>query len=377
MKFAFCLFKYFPYGGLQRGFLHLAQECISRGHTVHAYTGSWSGDVPDNLRVTIIRPKGFTNHSSYVSFAQQVQQHTHHWQYDAIVGFNKMPGLDVYFASDVCYAARIRERSIFYRLTPRCRTLLSLEQAVFDPQFSTQIISISDQEMQRYISCYGTPAHRFHPVPPGIAKDRVDQANIPGTREKMRRELNISLDTHVVVMVGSDYKRKGVDRAIRGISSLPHELKDKTLLLIIGEGRATPYKRLANRLKADSHVLFLGKRDDVPYLMAGADILLHPAYHENTGTVLIEAMGAGLPVVATDTCGYATHVEQAHAGEIIPSPFGQENLNVVLKEILTNSRQRCVWAEKGKSYVQKTDVYGRHKKAAEAIEETARKNYAK
>jgi UDP-glucose:(heptosyl)LPS alpha-1,3-glucosyltransferase len=268
MKFAFCLFKYFPYGGLQRGFLHLAQECISRGHTVHAYTCFWSGDVPDSLRITIIRPKGLTNHSSYVSFAQQVRQHTYNCQYDAIVGFNKMPGLDVYFASDTCYASLIKERSFLYRLTPRCRTLLSLERSVFDPLLSsTQIISISDQEMQRYVSCYGTPTDRFHPVPPGIAKDRVDQANIPGTREKMRREFNISLGTHVVVMVGSDYKRKGVDRAIRCISSLPDELKDKTLLLIIGEGRATPYKRLAKRLKAGSHVLFLGKRDDVPYLM--------------------------------------------------------------------------------------------------------------
>jgi UDP-glucose:(heptosyl)LPS alpha-1,3-glucosyltransferase len=77
--------------------------------------------------------------------------------------------------------------------------------------------------------------------------------------------------------------------------------------------------------------------------------------------------------VATDTCGYATHVEQAQAGEIIPSPFDQVNLNFILKEVLINSKQRCVWAENGKVYVQHTDVYGRHKKAADTIEETASK----
>ena len=373
MKFAFCLFKYFPYGGLQRGFLHLAQECVSRGHQVDVYTGSWSGKLPDNLQVTIIRLKGMTNHSCYVSFAHQVKQHTQNKHYDAIVGFNKMPGLDVYFASDVCYASLIKERSVLYRLTPRCRTLISLEQAVFDTQSSTQIITISDQEMLRYTSCYGTPAHRFHPVPPGVSKDRLDQANIPGTREDMRREFNISMETHVVLMVGSDYKRKGVDRAIRGMASLPQQLQDNTLLLIIGEGKAKPYMRLAKRLKVSPHILFLGKRDNIPRFLAGADLLLHPAYHENTGTVLIEAMGAGLPVLATDTCGYASHVEHAQAGQIIPSPFHQENHNAMLKDMLVSAK-RDRWSTNGKHYIQNTDVYGRHVESANIIESIAKEN---
>ncbi|MFP4048045.1 MAG: glycosyltransferase family 4 protein [Bacteroidales bacterium] len=367
MRFAFYLFKYFPYGGLQRGFLHLAQECLSRGHQVEVYTGSWSGNRPDHLKITCIQLKGITNHSRYVYFAQQVEQFALSRQYDAIVGFNKMPGLDVYFASDVCYASLAKERSFLYRLTPRCRTLLSLEKAVFDPQSSTQIISISDQEMKRYISCYGTPVHRFHSVPPGISKSRLDQANIPETRMEVRRELNISMESYVVVMVGSDYKRKGVDRAIYGMNSLPQRLKANTELLIIGEGRVKPYIRLAKRLKISPHIHFLGKREDVPRLLAGADLLLHPAYHENTGTVLIEALGAGLPVLATDVCGYASHVELAKAGQIIPSPFQQQNLNIMLMNML-ESPSRAYWSENGKNYVKNTDVCGRHIKSADVIE---------
>lgn len=370
MKFAFCLFKYFPYGGLQRGFLELAKECISREHQVDVYTCAWSGSIPDDLEVTVLSPNNLTNHRRYVCFAQQMQKHTTTSNYDAVVGFNKMPGLDVYFASDVCYAALIKERSFLYHLTPRCRALLLLEQAVFHPQSSTHIISISDIQMQRYISCYGTPAHRFHPVPPGISSERLQQANMPGVREDLRKEFKISPETKVILMVGSDFRRKGIDRAIKALHALPGPLRDKSLLMVVGQGKEKPLRLLARRLNISSQVFFLGKRDDVPRFLAGADLLLHPARHENTGTVLLEAMGAGLPVLATDTCGYAFHIQKAQAGKTIPAPFRQEVLNEMLSTILL-SQQDSLMAENGKRYVHSTDVYRRHEKSASIIEKIA------
>ena len=47
MTLAFCLFKYFPYGGLQRKLLLIAGICKARGHRVDIYTRSWDGTVPE------------------------------------------------------------------------------------------------------------------------------------------------------------------------------------------------------------------------------------------------------------------------------------------------------------------------------------------
>ena len=44
MKLALCLYKYFPYGGLQRDFLRILKECQSRGHEVSVYTSEWQGE---------------------------------------------------------------------------------------------------------------------------------------------------------------------------------------------------------------------------------------------------------------------------------------------------------------------------------------------
>ena len=46
MKLAFCLYKYFPFGGLQRDFLRIALACQARGHDIRVYTLDWEGEVP-------------------------------------------------------------------------------------------------------------------------------------------------------------------------------------------------------------------------------------------------------------------------------------------------------------------------------------------
>jgi UDP-glucose:(heptosyl)LPS alpha-1,3-glucosyltransferase len=323
MKFAFCLFKYFPYGGLQRDFLQIAEACLFRGHEIDVYTSSWSGERPDAFNIFILPRKGLTNHRRYQHFAAELTRQITSRDYDAVVGFNKMPGLDIYFAADVCYRARALERSFLYRLSPRYRTLMALERAVFDKDSHTRILSISNSEKKRYMDYYGTPAELFYPVPPGISKSRIPAANMPAGNDSFRREFGIPKNTLLVLMVGSDYKRKGVDRAIRAISALPAPLKEKARLMIVGKGNKWPFVLLAKRLKVSRHVDFLGERDDVPRLLAGANLFLHPAYHELAGMVLIEALSAGLPVLTTDTCGCAYHVAQADAGKLIPTPFRQ------------------------------------------------------
>ncbi len=370
MRFAFCLFKYFPYGGLQRGFLRLAEVCVSRGHQVDVYTGSWEGAKSDNLQIYIIPNKGFTNHRRYESFAKRLDKSLNSKHYDAVVGFNKMPGLDLYFASDTCFAAKAMKRSFWYRMSGRCKTLMGLERTVFDTHSKTEIILISESEIQFYKDYYGTDLKRFHLVPPGISADRLSPPNAAEIRDGLRKELDIRPNQNLVLMVGSGYKVKGVDRAIRAISALSQRLKEKTMLIVIGKGRARPYLRLAKKLGVFDRIKFLGEREDVPEFLFSADLLLHPAYRETAGAVLIEAMAAGVPVLVTDVCGYGFHIDKAQAGRLVPSPFQQETLNNMLSVMLDSDKQDQ-WRLNGKEYVKKTDVFSRHEKAADVIEMVA------
>ena len=97
-----------------------------------------------------------------------------------------------------------------------------------------------------------------------------------------------------------------------------------------------------------------------------ADLLIHPAYSENSGMTLIEAMVCGLPVLVTGNCGFAFHVERAGTGIVLSEPFDQSTLNAALIEMI-GSEQRPQWRDNGRKYCAQTDLYGLIEPAADLI----------
>ncbi|MEE8079162.1 MAG: glycosyltransferase family 1 protein, partial [Pseudomonadales bacterium] len=127
---AFTLFKFFAFGGLQRDFLRVANTCRERGYDVRVYTLSWEGDIPAGLEVLEVPVSAVTNHSRYKRFADWVADDLSWRPVACVVGFNKMPGLDVYYAADPCFEEKARElRTPLYRFTARYRLFSKFEHA--------------------------------------------------------------------------------------------------------------------------------------------------------------------------------------------------------------------------------------------------------
>jgi UDP-glucose:(heptosyl)LPS alpha-1,3-glucosyltransferase len=137
VKFAFILFKYFPFGGMQRDMLRTAGHLVRKGHTVDIYTLSWDGDPPgDGIRVHVIPVTGWLNYRRYQKFIDIVQERLRQdVSVDFVFGYNRMPGLDAHFAADPCFVERARQRRTpLYRLTPRYRWFAAAERTVFSAQ---------------------------------------------------------------------------------------------------------------------------------------------------------------------------------------------------------------------------------------------------
>jgi UDP-glucose:(heptosyl)LPS alpha-1,3-glucosyltransferase len=199
--------------------------------------------------------------------------------------------------------------------------------------------------------------------------------NAEEIRNNVRKEFGVAGDEFMLLMVGSGFATKGLDRSLAAIAGLPEKLRCKTRLFVIGKGKTKSFEKKAQTLTVADRVIFLGGRDDVPRFMVGADLLLHPARSENTGTVLIEAMASGLPVLATDICGYAFHVRDAGAGLLVPSPFRQLVCNELLRRMIT-SPDRALWKRQGIEYVERNDFLSMPEKAADMIESFAQKKAA-
>lgn len=366
MNIAFCLFNYFPYGGLQRDFLRIAQTCRERGHEVHVYTMSWQGEREPGFHIHILPAQGWQNHSRNQAFAAIVKAHKP--QHDLLIGFNKMPGLDIYYAADVCYQARAREKhGAIYRLSPRYRQLVELEASVFSRGKQTEILLISQKQQQEFTRYYQTEEKRFHLLPPGIARDRIAPPNAAEIREALRAAYQLKAEDFMLLLVGSGFKTKGLDRAIKGLAALDQALRVKTHLFVLGDDKAAGFKKLASKHNVAKQVHFLGGRPDVANFLLAADLLVHPAYHENTGTVLLEALVSGLPVLTVDVCGYAHYINDSRAGMVLSSPFCQSSFNTCLQQMLESPKSR-EWRQNGLAFSKQADIYDLANKAADFIE---------
>jgi UDP-glucose:(heptosyl)LPS alpha-1,3-glucosyltransferase len=374
VQLAFLLYKYFPFGGMQRDFRRFVEECQARGHACRIYYISWQGDSIPGADLRHVPVRARTNHSRNAKYHDWVSADLAREPVDGVVGFNKMPGLDVYYAADSCYLDKaLTERGKWYRRGGRFRHFAAYEKAVFDPTARTEILLISETEKSKFVKHYATPEARMHMLPPGISRDRCAGDDAQQRRRSARESLRVETGEHVLLFVGSGFIKKGLDRAIRALAKAREVQPHLAMrLLVVGQDKVRRFKRLAKKQGVANEVHFLGGRDDIPELLLAADALVHPALDEAAGIVLLEALVAGLPVICTDVCGYAHHIAAAKAGMVLRSPFQQEDLDhAVLRTLDGVYRSQC--RETGLVYAKLTDLYSMHSTGAEIIEQAVQR----
>ena len=373
MRVAFAIFKVFPHGGIARDLRKIAAECLARGHQVRIYAMQWEGEPLPGAERVLLPQRGVRSHVRQRRFAAAVLDHARWQPMDLLVGMNKMPELNVYFAGDSCFENKVRtQRPWLYRLTPRYHHFADFESAVFAVSARTRILAIAPAEVELFKAIYGTPAHRFHALPPGLERDRIalaDAATAP-CRKVLRAELGVGEGELLVLFVGSGFIKKGLDRVLRGVAALSSPLRQRVRLLVVGHDRPERFQLLARRLAIADRVRFLGGRDDVPTLLRAADAFVLPAYDEAAGIVILESVVAGVPTLATANCGYASYIEQARAGLVTALPFKQEQFNADLTRLL-ESDERSAWARRGRDLAKALDLHALAPCAVDLLERFA------
>lgn len=344
---------------MQRDMLRIARELNKQGHQVDIFTISWDGDMPEgDIQVHVIPSRGLFNYTKYrrfiaTAFQEIAQDKVGEKPFDVIVGFNRMAGLDVYFAADPCFIERAHvQRGFLYRLTPRYRWFTACEKAIFTASAKTEILLLSDIEKGHFQKWYQTQGERFHFIPPFLSPERFVLKDKKAMRQYLRQAFGFGANDFVYLLVGSGFSMKGLDRAIRGLSSLPKEKLATTRLVAVGQDNPRPFMQMAKEFGVEGHVTISKGRPDIPDLMQGADVYVHPAYRENTGLVILEALACGLPTLVTETCGYAYHVREANAGSVAPSPFDQAEFNLLFEQMMTTP-SRDEWHQNGLDYAHK------------------------
>ncbi len=195
------------------------------------------------------------------------------------------------------------DRELLEKLTPRIDWLIAVSDAIV-----------------RKIVAENRDSTAISRIYNGVDLERFDEA--PG-RDVVRKEFGIPSDAPVVAAIGRLEPEKGHPTLIEAWPLVHHHFP-QARLLIAGEGserdrlEGLAAAHLRSELCCDS-VAFLGRRDDIPAVLAAADVVAMPSYREAQGIAILEALAAERPVVASTVGGIPEMITDGETGTLVPS----------------------------------------------------------
>ena len=207
-----------------------------------------------------------------------------------------------------------------------------------------RVIVLSDH-VGRYVTTVGrVPAHKVRRVYYGIDLNRPIALAHSAVRG-IRRELDLPPEGPFLLCVGRLDPQKGHLTLLDSMARILQREPDARLVLVGGAQQAEPDYVAALRTRAAAgdlvgKVVFAGERTDVPRLMAACDVFVLTSEWEGFGLVLVEAMAAGKPVVATRVSGIPEVVLDRETGILVPSRNPEALATAVLKLLADPAEQR-------------------------------------
>jgi glycosyltransferase involved in cell wall biosynthesis len=167
---------------------------------------------------------------------------------------------------------------------------------------------------------YSLPEDRIEVIHDGIDTGRYTSVDAEAHR-RLRQELGISAGAPAIALLGRVLtEQKGQSLMIRGWPRLL-ERRPEAVLMIVGDGPdLEACRRLVRGLGLDHAVRFTGFRNDIPEILAAADLVVVPSLcAEGFSLVALEASAAGRPVVAFASGGLVETVRHEESGLIVPT----------------------------------------------------------
>jgi glycosyltransferase involved in cell wall biosynthesis len=200
----------------------------------------------------------------------------------------------------------------FGRLTSRCFVWMERIIALL----TDRIITLTELGKQDHVRYGVGPPEQFIPIPCGIDLSRFRQGEAGG--RALRNTLALHPDERLVLWAGRLVPIKGCDVFLRACA-LVVQAQPGIRFFVLGDGPlADSLKTLADALGLTGAVRFMGQRSDMPAWMWAADLFVLSSLNEGLGRVLLEAMAARTPVVATRVGGVGEIVQHGVTGLLVP-----------------------------------------------------------
>lgn len=336
-----------PSGGTQRYAVDLVRALAALGVSVQVICQRIEPDSLLPERVNVYRvpklPENLLNRLWFLVYSWWLASRlVRLGQTDLRLSLDRSPFADAVRLGGGCHAAHLETLDGFRAgslplhggLRLKDRLFLMLERRLVQ---SPCILTVSRACRRQLLERYPLEPNRVHVLNNGVDLDRFDPTRWAGVRQSVHHALGLSDDALVLLFVGHDGRRKGLElllHAFFGVARRRPELE----LVLLGVGKDAP--RLlppwlkCTRLPGRARVLAfpraqaipgLESQDPLPGVYALADLFVFPTRFEPFGNVCLEAMSMGLPGITTESNGVIdllglSGAGNAHGWTVLPAP---------------------------------------------------------
>jgi UDP-glucose:(heptosyl)LPS alpha-1,3-glucosyltransferase len=204
-------------------------------------------------------------------------------------------------------------------------------------------------DLERY---YGRNRH-LHLVYHGWDRSRFGCDRRANLRSQARQVLNLRENNFALLLVGNDWKKKGLACLLEAVGRLPiSELR----VLVVGNDTKAPFLTSIQRAGLKDRVQFLPLRRDVEFYYAAADAYVGPSLEDAFAMPPLEAMACGLPVIVSRQAGVSEIITHGADGLVLEDPkdagvlasmirdlFAHDDLRQRLGENASNTALKYTW----------------------------------
>ncbi|MEW6593510.1 MAG: glycosyltransferase family 4 protein [Thermodesulfobacteriota bacterium] len=316
-------------GGMERYVVETCQRLAARGHAIDVYAREADQELlQGGMRFLPVPLRwGFSSVLRAVAFARDATRMVAEEEYDIVHSHEMGCGRDIATVHTFSYRQGLeRYRGIRWLdqryLSLRSALYLWLEQRQMKTPW---LVAVSDAIAGDICRHHGR-SREVAVIPPGVDTEAFHPEVVARLRQQVREKEEIAAEEFVVLFVGSEFRRKGLDRLIPAIGP-------GMRLLVVGRGDGWQYHRqLVVRHGLGERVRFVGLASDVLRWYAAADVVVLPSRSEAFGMSILEGMACGLPVIASAEAGVAALIRHGENGclmhEAAELPFLLERLQV-------------------------------------------------
>jgi UDP-glucose:(heptosyl)LPS alpha-1,3-glucosyltransferase len=314
------------HGGVERATAGLVQALILHGYDVHLATPPGQVPMPGATLHRLLVPAlpGAIRALALVLVARSLARRT---GWDIVQSHERTLQQHIYRAGEGCHRGYLMTREVTSARRFYHRVILSLERRVFER--TPRIVAIARAGKHEIETLYGVSPNRVTVIYNGVDLERFHPRNRELYRATARAEAGVPKEAWTALFVGSGFERKGLATAIEALAGLGDP---GSRLAVVGKGDPGPYRSLAATLGVGEQVVWLPSRPDVEYWYAAADACVLPSRYEPFGNVHLEALAAGLPVVASTRAGGSELISPRVNGSVV-DPWDTRAVASALQEL--------------------------------------------